>query len=61
VGYCLLESDDYEDVNSVTSEVINVLDSSHGGISRGLYIGTVRGSGNNVRTALLITPFTLSA
>jgi hypothetical protein len=35
VGYCPLESDDYEDVNSVTSEAINVLDSSHGGISRG--------------------------
>jgi hypothetical protein len=30
------------------------------GIPRGLFIGAVRGVGNNVRTAPLTTPFTLS-
>jgi hypothetical protein len=40
---------------------VNALDSSPGGIPRGLFIGVVRGSGNIVRMAPLTTPFTQSA
>jgi hypothetical protein len=40
--------------------VINTLASSPGGIPGGLFIGVVRGSGNNVRTVPLIASFTLS-
>jgi hypothetical protein len=34
-GYCTLENDGYEGVNSMTRRAINVLDPSPGGIPRG--------------------------
>jgi hypothetical protein len=40
--------------------VINALASPPRGIPRGLFVGVVRGSGNNVRTTPLTTPFSLS-
>jgi hypothetical protein len=42
------------------NDVINTLSSSLGESPRGLFIGEVRGSGNNVQTAPLTAPFTLS-
>jgi hypothetical protein len=40
--------------------VINALDSSPGGIPGGLFIGAARGSGNDVQTSPITTPFTQS-
>jgi hypothetical protein len=37
-GYYVLENDGYEGVNSVTSRVINVIDSSPGGNPQGAYL-----------------------
>jgi hypothetical protein len=39
---------DYEGVSNAIQRAINALHSSPGKIPRGLFIGVVRGSGNNV-------------
>jgi hypothetical protein len=50
----------YEGVNSVMSRAINVLDFSSEESPGGLFIGAVRGSGNNVHMTPITIPFTLS-
>jgi hypothetical protein len=51
VGYCTLENDGYEGANNAMSRAINVLVFPLGKSLGGLFVGMVRGSGNNVQTA----------
>jgi phage-related protein len=48
VGQSALETGVYKGVNNAIQRVINALDSFPGEISKGLFIGVVRGSSNNV-------------
>jgi hypothetical protein len=48
---CLIPNTENEKVSVTQWVIINALDSSLGESSGGLFIGAVRGSGNNVQTA----------